>query len=96
MRKLLFIFIFISICFSFKAQVNYVNNPSFEDSYTCVINFDEIWKAKYWCGIDSTKPLCGGDYYNSCSTNPNTSVPSNVFSYQNARTGKAYVVSGEF
>jgi hypothetical protein len=93
-RILVLLLFFISD--NFFSQVNFVNNPSFEDKYTCNINFNEIYKAKYWCGIDSTKPLCGGDYYNSCSTNINTSVPSNVFSYQYARTGKAYAICGSF
>lgn len=79
-----------------QAQVNFVSNPSFEEHYTCNINFNEIYLAKYWSGIDSSNLLCGGDYYNSCSTNMNTSVPKNVFSFQYARTGGAYVECGSF
>ncbi len=79
------------------AQINFVSNPSFEDKYTCTIGLSELFRAKFWNALDSTKLLCGGDYYHACSTNMNaTTTPSNVFSYQYPRTGKAYALSGYY
>ncbi len=95
MRFLLVIFLFLSLCF--RAQVNQVNNPSFEDKFNCNIGSAEIFKAKYWNSVDSSNLICGGFYYNSCSVNPNvTSSPSNLYSYQLPKSGEAYAMTMGF
>ena len=68
-----------------KSQ-NLVPNPSFE--YTnCPVNFSSINNCTPWIGTINTP-----DYYNLCSTNPNSQVPNNFFggNFQYPKTGNAY------
>ncbi len=60
---------------------NLVNNPSFEEYYSCPISSGELYKSKYWWGYST-------DYYNSCSLS--SGVPINASGFQYALTGLAY------
>ena len=62
---------------------NLVNNPSFEDYYSCPDNSSQLNKSKYWWGFSA-------DYFNSCSPTIFYSVPSNQGGFQFAHTGFAY------
>src|SRR5438045_3096402 len=75
---------------------NLVPNPSFETlincppgtSGACVFFVDNVKASTtYWQNVG-----CGSaDYFNSCASSGGVSVPFNMFGYQNARTGNAYV-----
>lgn len=76
-----------------RAQVNYVPNPSFEDTISCPSsspigqNFVKNWKS-----LDSVSPAnCFFEYFNKCSSFGSTSVPANSRGTQKPRTGNAYV-----
>ena len=86
MRFLAVIFLFLSLCF--RAQVNQVNNPSFEDYYDC-LNPNYIAKAKYWNSLDTTKPAAAGDYFNTCYP----LVPYTTSSFQYPRTGNGFILA---
>lgn len=74
------------------AQVNLVVNPSFEIYDTCPSTVDQITFAQGWFQPNT---LYGStDYFNSCSSNWITSVPSNITGYQPARSGQAYAAAG--
>ena len=62
---------------------NLVNNPSFEEYYNCPVNAGQLNESKYWWGFSA-------DYYNSCTTVPQLSIPSNFAGFQYAHTGNAY------
>jgi len=57
---------------------NLVPNPSFEDYTTCPNDYGQIGNATGWIDLTSS---C--DYYNSCSSGFNASVPYNSMGYQN-------------
>ena len=63
---------------------NLINNPSFEDYYSCPCNEGELFKCKFWKGLST-------DYFNICAPMlcP-TSYPSNFAGFQYANTGNAY------
>lgn len=84
MRSLFVIFLFLSLYF--KAQVNYVGNPSFENVNCVSPNF--LKKAYYWNSIDSNQIICGGGLYHSCFNNVPNGGPG---LYQKARTGTGFV-----
>lgn len=65
---------------------NLVPNPSFEEYDTCPDNAGQIIKASMW----SSATLGSPDYYNTCSSQVWSSLPSNSYGYQNARTGNGY------
>lgn len=67
---------------------NLISNPSFEIYDTCPDNASQIQHALNWFQPSWGTP----DYYNSCYVSgvTNVDIPSNVFGYQNARTGNAY------
>lgn len=87
MRKLVFIFLLVSIGLSFKAQVNYVGNPSLETLISCSTP-NYLSRASHWNSIDSSFFPCGGNYYNTCFGNVPKSGPG-LFQYP--RTGNAFV-----
>ncbi len=74
----------------------YINNPSFEDYWSCPQGFSgpsAYWidSCKYWYTPSYATP----DYYNSCSTFstsgiPIVGVPLNQFGFQKAFDGYAY------
>ena len=73
---------------------NLVPNPSFEEYYSIPSNINEIQKCKYWYTPRGLSP----DFFHSEAitpeynyTSPVVSVPKNIFGYQKAKTGNAYV-----
>ncbi len=85
-KNILLLFILLVCSLTTKEQItgsNLVNNPSFEEYYNCPDNSNELYFCKYWWG-NST------EYYNSCATVPQLSVPSNFAGFQYAHTGNAY------
>jgi hypothetical protein len=90
MKKLLLLLSFCILHFTFcnlnslKAQ-NLVNNPSFEDYSTCPINSNQVQYSTEWDNFSGSP-----DYFNSCSINPDFSVPNNWGGYQQAAIGNAY------
>lgn len=78
------VFIFSS-GFSF-AQVNLVQNPSFEIHSACPTNTGgDVDKATGWDTCHQS-----ADYFNSCGTTTFFQVPKNYFGYQNPAYGNAY------
>ena len=81
------ILIFILLCaLTAKEQIigtNLVNNPSFEEYYSCPVSTNEMYKCKYWWGGSC-------EYYNTCAAPDGVSVPSNIAGFQYANTGNAY------
>jgi OmpA-OmpF porin, OOP family len=86
MKKLLLLF--YSVLFSaYVFGQNLVPNPSFEQYNTCPsANGCPIEDVDIWMRF-SRSP----DYFNSCDTTTDCSVPINLGGYQNASTGYAYV-----
>lgn len=72
----------ISLC---GGAQNLVPNPSFEDTVMCPTGLGDF-SVIGW----SNPTLASPDYFNYCNIG-NVGVPQNVFGYQNARTGNAYV-----
>ncbi len=77
-------------CFAKKQYAqNLVPNPSFETYTTCPNNYGQINKAVGWNYVQAAQ---SAEYYNSCATGTQISVPRNFFNsnYQLPRTGNAY------
>ena len=66
---------------------NLVPNPSFEVYDTCPYYSGGITFSNNWSSPNMGSP----DYYNQCATSGYLSVPSNIFGFQYAHTGVAYV-----
>lgn len=89
MRKALFILYILSCtCNYLQAQLNLVPNHSFEELFDCPDNVDQLNKCKEW--YNPTPNKGSPDYFNDCSINT-VNVPNNVFGFQFASEGKAYV-----
>jgi len=88
MKKLLIffsLFIFnLPLC---TAQINIVNNPSFEDTVYCPDNYDQIYYATGWDTYLNTS-----DYYNSCSLH--FGVPNNICGYQLSSNPNCHAYAG--
>lgn len=90
MKRIVYILLF-SVCFSVKAQVNLVPNPSFEDTIPCTTGSIGINLAAVGWYMANQSP----DYYNSaysayCGYNVNYS-PNNIWGNQMPLDGNAYV-----
>jgi hypothetical protein len=71
---------------------NLVPNGSFETYTPCPNNFSQINYATGWKQSYNNNNLTeGADYFNSCSTNPQFSTPSNVWGTQTPANGVAYI-----
>jgi hypothetical protein len=68
-------------------QENLVVNWSFEDMTECPWSPAGI---SYGCCADWTTGSASPDYYNTCSPQGWVSVPSNIYGFQYASTGRAY------
>jgi OOP family OmpA-OmpF porin len=90
LRSFRIILVFVCFAFSFKGQVNFVPNPSFEQYNTCPDLSSHIGDADYWFNPSSHSP----DYFNFCSPNTYYWVPINFFGSQIANTGDAYAGIG--
>lgn len=90
--KLFIILIFLFLYpFFGKAQVNLVPNPSFEETTGCPHYFTDVSKLKNWYNPTNASP----DYLNSCETGYG-GVPENIFGYQYAHSGNAYIHLGTY
>lgn len=87
-----FLFIILLIC-KISTSQNLVPNPSFETYTMCPNNTGQISNATGWIASISSP-----DYFNSCATNTNVSVPKNFFlgNYQQAKNGNAYAGIGTY
>ncbi len=84
LKNIIFLF-FLFFGLTTKEQIigpNLVNNPSFEQYYSCPFYSGELYKCKYWWGVST-------DYYNACAS-PYDSIPLNWAGFQYAHTGVAY------
>jgi hypothetical protein len=84
MRKLIAIY-FLIYCGIAYGQTNLVLNPSFESYTACPSALGEIYNANDWYLFNGSP-----DYFNSCTSVPSLSVPSNDFGYQLSYNGNAY------
>jgi gliding motility-associated-like protein len=70
-----------------QAQMNLIQNPSFENYNNCPNSLSDIPEA-YW---DKAPNHSGSsDYFNSCATVTSCDVPTNTFGTSTAATGVAY------
>jgi hypothetical protein len=83
--KIVFLLLFL-VCSSVFAQ-NLVYNPSFEEYSNCPDGPARLW---YATGC-SSPPQNDAEYLNSCSTVPFYSVPNQIYNYQKAHSGEAFV-----
>ena len=98
MRKLV-VSILILVCILPMAgytQVNYVRNGSFEKYDTCPTGYDQIRRANFWQGVDSTILYegCLSEYCNACSSISGFSfvgVPLGYSYHHYPRTGDGMV-----
>jgi len=96
--KLTLLFICASV-FVTEAQINYVQNGSFEQYSQCPNSVDEVRYALHWNGLDTgwvpgsgvIPPACFPDYENACSIWGSCTIPDNSFFFQYARTGRAMI-----
>lgn len=89
MKKALLL-LFVSLSLLVTAQTNLVPNPSFEVYIQCPDNIsgigdDQISRASGWQTYRETP-----DYYNTCGSIWNVSVPNNQTGFQYPHTGNAY------
>ncbi len=86
MKKLILLILTFACTFC-NAQINLVPNPSFEDTVSCPLGGDQLYKAINWYSFRNTP-----DYFHSCCINVNCgiSVPNNIFGYQYPHSGEAY------
>lgn len=83
----------INICYS-QIQ-NAVQNPGFEDYNTCPTTLSNIAHSPTYTYFPTVKkwviPTNGtSDYFNTCSTSTDVSIPANNLGHQYPRTGNAY------
>ena len=71
-----------------NAQPNLVPNPSFENYSICPIGGNQINYANGWFQPNTFGSST--DYFNSCSSNNQISVPNNILGNQSAKGGLAY------
>ncbi|MGC4056646.1 MAG: hypothetical protein QM743_00780 [Chitinophagaceae bacterium] len=94
-RNTLFFLLFTCACLSVGAQVNFVLNPSFEDTVNCPSEWGQIRHAKYWsCAVDTTgETMYTPEYNNTCSPSSGhfAKMPDNIYFYQYPHTGNGTV-----
>jgi hypothetical protein len=89
MKKLLFIIYFslpLGMGWGWAFAQNLVPNPSFEDTVMCPTAGGQVAFAEHWEVYRSTP-----DYFNSCASVWQFSVPGNTVGFQEAATGMAYM-----
>ena len=87
MKKIIYI-LFLGLCFSTKAQINLVPNPSFEDTIPC--NATITFPVVNWTVTYGSPDYFNSVYYSLCGTNC-MNVPYNFWSYQQPLDGNAYM-----
>ena len=94
--KLIIALFIICACTPVHAQINFIQNGSFEKYSHCPTGLNEVASANHWNGIDTSwgydsigvpLPLCLPDYMNECSIYSAASVPVNSRFYQYPHTG---------
>lgn len=80
-------------CTAYKGfgQENLVINGSFEDTAYCVTGSGNMYAALGWESYADTP-----DYFHSCSSNNDVSVPNNWGGYQQPASGNAYCALGTY
>jgi hypothetical protein len=77
---LILLFVKINFC---NAQVNLVQNPSFEDYWSCPNGYSDFYKAKYWINFQNTP-----DLFSSCATiSSGMNIPNSFAGYRYAASG---------
>lgn len=86
MKKLKTLLLLMIATSSFINGQNLVPNAGFETYDTCPSSTGQLSYTGNWvfCGAST-------DYYNACSPPGSMSVPSNIYGYQNAADGNAYI-----
>jgi hypothetical protein len=84
-KKAFALILSLFLCFGLKAQ-NLVPNPGFEIYSSCPSNFDQLDSTFNWHRVDYDSP----DYFNVCATNPDVSIPQNLYGSQAPNSGNAY------
>ncbi len=92
----LFIVLGINNCRQVLKAQNLIPNNSFETYSICPPGATKIYYATPWfqprkIGNGSVNQSSSSDYFNNCTFNPNISVPNNLFGFQFAKTGNAYI-----
>jgi hypothetical protein len=68
-----------------------VPNPSFEDTAYCVTSSGDMQAASGWVSYAESP-----DYFNTCTSNSDVSVPNNWGGYQQPASGDAYCALGTY
>jgi len=85
--------IIVLFSLNLNAQVNYIQDGSFEDTITTA-NLYGQYNMKKWRCLDSTRPnVCSFGHFSKVSSNANiaTHLPNTGWFYQNARTGNSII-----
>jgi gliding motility-associated-like protein len=92
MRYFINIYILILTTGNVFPQSNLLTNGDFEDFTGCPAAAGQLSLATGWFQPNNIISVFSGstEYYNSCSTNPNFSVPINWIGHQIAYTGNGY------
>lgn len=69
------------------AQINYVQNYSFENYTFCPSAPGQLPLAVPWTSPTNNS----GEYFNGCSTSPYYNVPDQFYNFQEARSGTAFI-----
>jgi gliding motility-associated-like protein len=96
--KITYLFIYLFIYLNNNAQINLISNPSFEDTLSGLCSSQMgINSVKYW---GTNHVFSTPDYYNICANSivyPNIcTIPYSSRSYQNPRSGNAYIGIGTY
>jgi hypothetical protein len=94
MKNLCIICLFTCVQTSVWAQVNFVKNPSFEDTVKCPNEWNQINYSKYWsCAVDTIgEPYYAPEYHNACAVfDFDVWLPQNNYFFQYSHTGNAMV-----
>ena len=75
------------------AQINFVQNSSFEDLDTCPYKANQIYFAKNW---DTLQNGGGADLFSKCTAITQLSSPLNAVGYEFPRSGISYIEMGLF
>lgn len=86
MRKIGMLILLEMFSLKVYAQINLVPNGSFEDTVSCPTMGGQVTKCKFWHDVAATP-----DYYHTCCTTPQFSVPNNTFGFQYPATGDAFM-----
>lgn len=91
MSKSILIYIFFSfLYFRATSQMDIISNGSFENNYSCPTYVGQIDSILNW-----KLPSYGSsDYFNTCTRNPDITIPVNTFGHEFPLKGDAYIGLG--